>query len=85
MIRELIENIRATWKLSLRAKYFWFRGLFSRKWSCGYKNPYSLKSAHKAKEAMEKKYEKKFDVYRCIWCGKYHIGGSIERYMMEKK
>lgn len=85
MIRELAENIRTTWNMSLRAKYLWFRGLLNRKCSCGQKNQYSLRSAQKAKGAMEKKYEKKFDVYRCIWCGKYHIGGSIEKYMVENK
>ncbi len=81
MIQELIENISQTWRLPLNAKYFWFRGLFSRKASCGKKNRYSIKSAMKAKKIMEKKYSKEFDIYRCIWCGNYHIGGSINRYI----
>lgn len=81
MIRELIENLYTIRKLSLREKYFWFRGLFSKERSCGKKNKYSEKSAQKAKGAMERKYGKKFDIYRCIWCGSYHIGGSIDKYI----
>ena len=80
MILELIENILQTHNLSLRQRYYWFRGLFSKNRSCGKKLRLSIKSAMKAKEAMEKKYDKKFDVYRCIWCGQYHIGGSISKY-----
>ena len=78
MIIEIIDNIWKTRSLSIREKYYWFRGLFSRKHSCGKKNRYSIKSAQKAKEVMEKKYSKEFDIYRCIWCGQYHIGGSIK-------
>ncbi len=81
MIEELIENIRDTWKLSLRAKYFWFRGLFRKERSCEGKIRYNRPSALRAKAAMEKKYGRKFDMYRCIWCGRYHIGGSIDGYM----
>ena len=29
------------------------------------------------RDAMEKKYDYKFDVYLCPWCGKHHIGRSI--------
>lgn len=80
MLKELVENIGKTKSLSLRQRYFWFRGLFSKKHSCGKKNKYSLKSSIRAKEAMEKKYLKEFDVYRCIWCGTFHIGASISKY-----
>ncbi len=80
MIKEIIENIRATKSMSLRQRYFWFRGLFSKKHSCGKKIRYSIASAGKAKEAMEKKYPREFDVYHCIWCGTYHIGASISKY-----
>jgi hypothetical protein len=83
MIRELIENMRVAWKFPLRAKYFWFRGLFSKERSCGKKVRYSNESAQRAKEKMT--FRKIFDVYRCIWCGSYHIGGSIQRYMKEEK
>lgn len=85
MILEIIENLLQTKNLSVKEKYYWFRGLFSKKYSCGNKIKYGIKSALKAKEAMEKKHNKKFDVYKCIWCGKYHIGGSISKYIDTRK
>ena len=35
---------------------------------------YSLKSATKAAEAMERKTGKHFSIYKCLHCDDYHIG-----------
>lgn len=63
--------------LTFNKKIAWIKGLIHPN-SCGKKIRYSLKSAQKAKIKMESKYSKKFDIYTCLRCGKYHIGRSIE-------
>jgi hypothetical protein len=35
-------------------------------------------SAKKASEAMKKKYNKHFSVYKCIYCDGYHLGKNRE-------
>lgn len=32
------------------------------------------KTALKSAEAMSQKYDKHFSTYRCVYCGKYHLG-----------
>ena len=64
-------------KLTWKEKWWWIKGLCSPSRSCGKKQRYSRSSAEKAKIAMEKKTTKKFDIYRCIWCFKFHIGRSV--------
>ncbi len=75
-------------KLTLREKYFWFRGIFRLR---SHKNrDGSLKVARSTyakacvmRDIMEKKRGRKYDVYLCLWCIlldrkiRYHIGGTV--------
>ena len=77
-MKRMVEIWRDIKSLNLKDKYYWIRGLLRYKHSCKGKVKYSKKSALKAKRAMENKTGRTFDVYMCLWCGKYHIGGSIK-------
>lgn len=65
--------------LTPKEMYWWLRGWTNRQKACGTKQQYSLKSARKAKIAMERKTQRTFDVYWCLFCHRFHIGGSVRR------
>ncbi len=44
----------------------------------------TLQTANKAAESMSKKRNVDFKVYRCGWCGKYHIGRNNQYHQITK-
>lgn len=70
-------------KLTFKEKYYWFRGLLRRRSHFNRAGQPKVgmstyQNADKARRKMQTKMNRTYDVYRCLWCRKYHIGGTVK-------
>jgi hypothetical protein len=81
-LKDLISNLYDYFPfkdLNWKGRYWWIRGSLNRKRSCGKKIRWKTKNrANKTKDDMTRKTGRQYDVYKCIWCHHYHVGGTVK-------